>query len=26
LVYVRGVPRGIRTPVLGLKGRRPRPD
>ncbi len=21
-----GVPRGIRTPVLGLKGRRPRPD
>ena len=26
LVYLRGVPRGIRTPVLGLKGRRPRPD
>jgi site-specific DNA recombinase len=26
VIYMRGVPRGIRTPVLGLKGRRPRPD
>ena len=25
-IYMNGVPRGIRTPVLGLKGRRPRPD
>ena len=25
-IYLRGVPSGIRTRVLGLKGRRPRPD